>query len=134
MFTSICATQTAEPWDKTNSTLTTKTAVVGTTDDALFGTKLALKNLFVYSLSAHDVTAAMLMERTKAKKSFGNLTLLLCCSFDINMVVLSRECNQRNSSSMLLLIFCHQNAKEQTITVHAWVHQVRDLMFITSVM
>ena len=31
-----------------------------------------------YSLIAPDVTAAMLVERTKAKKSFGNLPLLLC--------------------------------------------------------
>ena len=31
-----------------------------------------------YSLIAADVTAAMLVERTIAKKPFGNLTLLLC--------------------------------------------------------
>ena len=30
------------------------------------------------SLISHHVTAAMLVERTIAKKSFGNLTLLLC--------------------------------------------------------
>ena len=30
-----------------------------------------------YSLITPDVTAAVLMERTIAKKSFGNLTLLL---------------------------------------------------------
>ena len=30
----------------------------------------------VYSLTAPDVTAAMLVERTIAKKSFGNLILL----------------------------------------------------------
>ena len=44
----------------------------------------------------------MLVERTMAKKSFGNLTLLLCKTwttfcycFGTNMAVLSRECNQR---------------------------------------
>ena len=30
-----------------------------------------------YSLITPDVTAVMLLERTRAKKSFGNLTLLL---------------------------------------------------------
>ena len=54
------------------------------------------------SLIAADVRAAMLVERTIAKKSFGNLTLLLCkpCAtffycFGTNMAVLSSECNHR---------------------------------------
>ena len=39
-----------------------------------------LSHFYRYSLIASDVTAAMLMERTIEKKSFGNLTLLLCKS------------------------------------------------------
>ena len=54
------------------------------------------------SLIAPNVTAAMLVERTTANKSFGNLILLLCKTwaaffycFGTNVAVLSRECNQR---------------------------------------
>ena len=36
------------------------------------------ENQQLHSLIAPDVTAAILVERTVAKKSFGNLTLLLC--------------------------------------------------------
>ena len=73
-----------------------------------------------------DVTAAMLVGRKTAKKSFGNLSLLLCktCAaffycFGTNMAVLSRECNQRirkllwkNSDGVILLIIHFQKSNE----------------------
>ena len=40
-------------------------------------------NFILYSLIADDVMATMLVERTIAKKSFGNLTLLLCKTWAI---------------------------------------------------
>ena len=44
------------------------------------GLTLTFKSVFSkwYSLIAPDVTAAMLVERTIVKTSFGNLTVLLC--------------------------------------------------------
>ena len=39
---------------------------------------LSFKPGFFYSLIVPDVTVAMLMERTIAKKSFWNLTVLFC--------------------------------------------------------
>ena len=59
---------------------------------------------FIYSFIASDITAAMLVERTIAKKSFGNLTLLLCKTwatffhcFGTNMAFLPCACNARKT-------------------------------------
>lgn len=63
--------------------------------------KLIPQNIF-HSLIIPDTIAALLVERTMAKKSFGNLTLFYCRTwatfchcFGTNMAVLSCECNQR---------------------------------------